>query len=371
MSSSNSDSRNAAAEPEPVAAFSVTAQPSPGVMPRVLELFAKRGFVPTQWQSTVNGAELAIDIRMQGMEQSLRTISAAACGRSIWSTGCWWSTTPRHRWNARPTALDRTARGGYPDAVMAFLDHIRAINNFDPGAFRPFVVGDGRAGYIRHDFADTLRRWPDVFQVSGDAVRLDSRLDSFEARSDAVAGPIRTLADEGVFTGWRGEIYPVKPDWHTPPSMQLERAAAPSFGIRAFGVHLNGYVRKADGLHMWVARRARDKATFPGQLDNMVAGGQPIGISLHDNMVKGMRRGSRRPRRHRADCDFRGDDQLYASAARGLQTRSDVLLRPGSPESFTPTPVAARSSPFTSGRSRRSPGSSATAPSSSSTAIWW
>ena len=169
---------------------------------------------------------------------------------------------------------------------MAFLDHIRTCNNFDASAFRPFRVGADQAGYIRHDFADTLRRWPDTFQVSEDSVRLDPGLDSFEKRSEAVAGPIRTLADEGVFTGWRGEIYPVKPNWHDPPSMQLERAAVPSFGIRAYGVHLNGYVRKADGLHMWVARRARDKATFPGQLDNMVAGGQPIGISLLDNMIK-------------------------------------------------------------------------------------
>lgn len=71
MSSSNTDSRNFAADPEPAAAFSVSAQPSPGVMPRVLELFAKRGLVPTHWQSTADGSELAIDIRMQGMEQSL------------------------------------------------------------------------------------------------------------------------------------------------------------------------------------------------------------------------------------------------------------------------------------------------------------
>ncbi len=70
MSTSNSDSRNAAVDPQPVAGFSVTAQPSPGVMPRVLEQFAKRGLVPTQWQSAVTGPELAIDIRMQGMEQA-------------------------------------------------------------------------------------------------------------------------------------------------------------------------------------------------------------------------------------------------------------------------------------------------------------
>ena len=71
MSSSNPESRNPARESGPAAAFSVTAQPSPGVMPRVLELFAKRGLVPTHWKSTVDGAELAIDIRMRGMDQAL------------------------------------------------------------------------------------------------------------------------------------------------------------------------------------------------------------------------------------------------------------------------------------------------------------
>lgn len=71
MSSLNPDFRNPADDPEPVAAFSVSAQSSPGVMPRVLELFAKRGLVPTHWQSTDHGSELAIDIRMQGMDRAL------------------------------------------------------------------------------------------------------------------------------------------------------------------------------------------------------------------------------------------------------------------------------------------------------------
>lgn len=71
MSTSAPESRNRASDPEAAAAFSVTAQPSPGVMPRVLELFAKRGLVPTHWQSTDHGSELAIDIRMQGMDQAL------------------------------------------------------------------------------------------------------------------------------------------------------------------------------------------------------------------------------------------------------------------------------------------------------------
>ncbi len=59
-----------AAQPdsEPTRCFSVHAVADPGVMPRVLELFAKRGLVPSSWTSRV-GAEqdLTIDIQMSGM----------------------------------------------------------------------------------------------------------------------------------------------------------------------------------------------------------------------------------------------------------------------------------------------------------------
>lgn len=37
---------------------------------------------------------------------------------------------------------------------------------------------------------------------------------------------------------------------------------------------------------MWIARRAKNKSTYPGKLDNMVAGGQPIDLSFKDNLIK-------------------------------------------------------------------------------------
>ena len=49
---------------------------------------------------------------------------------------------------------------------------------------------------------------------------------------------------------------------------------------------MNGFVRAADGLKMWVARRSLSKPTGPGKLDQMVAGGQPADIGLYDNMLK-------------------------------------------------------------------------------------
>jgi hypothetical protein len=49
-----------------VSAFSIRAAVDPGVMPRVLELFAKRGMVPHRWVSAVAGDELTIDVEVHG-----------------------------------------------------------------------------------------------------------------------------------------------------------------------------------------------------------------------------------------------------------------------------------------------------------------
>jgi len=67
---------------EPVACFAVHARAEPGVMPRVLELFSKRGLVPTAWTSRVNGEELAIDLQMRAMDHDLAEY-VAACLRQI------------------------------------------------------------------------------------------------------------------------------------------------------------------------------------------------------------------------------------------------------------------------------------------------
>jgi len=69
-------------DPSLTACFSVHAHVDPGVMPRVLELFAKRGLVPSVWQSTVGGAGLTIDIQMRGLGRDL-TDYIASCLRQI------------------------------------------------------------------------------------------------------------------------------------------------------------------------------------------------------------------------------------------------------------------------------------------------
>jgi len=63
-------SRDGANAPR-VTCFQVLAEAEPGVMPRVLELFAKRNLVPSRWHSDVGGAdgrELAIDLQVAGLD---------------------------------------------------------------------------------------------------------------------------------------------------------------------------------------------------------------------------------------------------------------------------------------------------------------
>ena len=94
------------------------------------------------------------------------------------------------------------------------------------------------------------------------------------------------LAADGLVPGWRGERYALGSDYQHPPQALIERAAMPLFGGCGYGVHVNGLVRKTNGLHMWLGRRAKDKPTDPGKLDQIAAGGQPWGISAFANMQK-------------------------------------------------------------------------------------
>ena len=62
--------------------FSVQARAEPGVMPRVVELFAKRGLVPQKWHSSASGEALTIDVQMAGLGRDLAAY-IARCMRQI------------------------------------------------------------------------------------------------------------------------------------------------------------------------------------------------------------------------------------------------------------------------------------------------
>ncbi|MGF1607810.1 MAG: hypothetical protein ACFCUQ_00325 [Kiloniellales bacterium] len=65
--------------------FSILAEADPGVLPRVLALFAKRGQVPRRWVSDrvgPGGRELAVDLQVEGLTAPLADY-IARCLRQV------------------------------------------------------------------------------------------------------------------------------------------------------------------------------------------------------------------------------------------------------------------------------------------------
>ena len=169
---------------------------------------------------------------------------------------------------------------------MSLIDHIHRCQNADMGKFLPWQVGEHRAGWVRRDVAQRLATYPTVFSVDDASVRLKSHLANFDHRSAAVGDVTRDLYESGVFTGWRGEWFPVLPRFGEAPLLRLERSAVPVFGVHGYGVHMNGFVRAGDRIKLWVGKRAGNRPIEPGKLDHLVAGGISLGLGVQECLIK-------------------------------------------------------------------------------------
>lgn len=157
-----------------------------------------------------------------------------------------------------------------------------------PGSSGSGRASEWRAGHVEHAFAEQLAEFSGVFAVTDDAVRLQPALESADepTRSAAIDEVVRRLAQQGALELIGHELYAIAPAFGATPWLRLERSVLPLFGARAHGVHVNGLVRRDDGLHVWIATRASDRHTYPGQLDNIIGGGQPAGLGVRENLAK-------------------------------------------------------------------------------------
>lgn len=166
-----------------------------------------------------------------------------------------------------------------------YFRHIRTCNQWNPDNFRDFYVAGRRVGRLKQPMWEALRQWPGWFEV-GQSISMSSRLRDFNARTEALRHVTRSLVEQGVISHRHGEAYPVTAAAREQAYATVDRTAAPYFGLRAYGQHMNGYVRSGEGLRLWIARRSADRRNFPDKLDNMVAGGLPQDLDLQENLLK-------------------------------------------------------------------------------------
>lgn len=160
------------------------------------------------------------------------------------------------------------------------LRHIEAAHNaILPGERRPFRIGDQAVGWLQPAFAEVLAETAGLPRDAEGGVTLPA------ARAAELPAIARHLS-EATWFRWRGEEFDVRASETGPAIARIDRGAVPLFGTVSHGVHCNGLVRRADGLHLWVARRAADKLLDPGKLDHIVAGGVSAGMSAGETLIK-------------------------------------------------------------------------------------
>ncbi|KAL0933050.1 thiamine pyrophosphokinase-related protein [Colletotrichum truncatum] len=127
---------------------------------------------------------------------------------------------------------------------------------------------------------DPIKRTISAFQTSTPESRskLAADLSNYWRRNDVFP----------ILRGWRDELWPIY-GRHGDLLFNMERAASGLFGVMRYGVHLTAFVRcpsASHGIKLWVPRRSPTKSTFPGMLDNTVAGGLMTGEDPFECVIR-------------------------------------------------------------------------------------
>jgi 8-oxo-dGTP pyrophosphatase MutT (NUDIX family) len=216
----------------------------------------------------------------------------------------------------------------------SLLRHIRACNDAVlPGGRRALRLGTARIGWVSPGIASRLLA---LGATEADEAVILADADALTRAAEALAADGRCLS--------RGEAFDVREVPGGPVLARLDRGALPAFGVLAWGVHVNGLVRKtdgrkADGIHVWIARRASNKLLDPGKLDHLVAGGVAAGMTVEETLAKEAGEEAGLPRALAARA--RRVATLAYAMARPEGLRRDVLACYDLelPEDFRPRPV--------------------------------
>ena len=170
-----------------------------------------------------------------------------------------------------------------PSQTALLHQTLQGARHAPPPDARQWCLGILPLGWLADGHDEALaRELPDT--VLNGAQRIWQAAHATVAqRSQALQAAAERLHAQGLIAGWRNEQYSYWGDTGGKPHpgllehFRLERAAFRFFGLRSHAVHINGLT--PDG-RMWCGRRALSKATDPGRLDNLAAGGLPAGETV-------------------------------------------------------------------------------------------
>lgn len=161
--------------------------------------------------------------------------------------------------------------------IAALEEMLQNTARSAPGDFLPIqFLGGIQAGqvigHLNPDFVPYLQE--SLLKNPIPHVEMDrDRLTIYSAKPLILSGSLAKMADRmhqgGFIPGWRNEDF-AWIDQNGHEYFRLERSAFRTFGFRSMATHINGYTKAGN---LWIGRRSETKATDPGKLDNIAAGG--------------------------------------------------------------------------------------------------
>ncbi|KAJ1522045.1 hypothetical protein ONE63_002362 [Megalurothrips usitatus] len=214
------------------------------------------------------------------------------------------------------------------------------INGLPKRHCKPFVVEGHQVGLVRPDIMVELLRYPEVFIVRPDSVELNPAFRDFDERTARVEQVLQECRANNTFVtlkGWRNECYNVHSVLTDPPLLRMDRSATCLFGIRNYGVTVNGFVHDSTrGLCMWLQRRSPTKETWPGKWDNMVSGGLSVGYGVIETAIKEAQEEAGIPENMLKDIRPAGAVSFFFESERGLFPNTEYVFDLKLPSDFIP-----------------------------------
>ncbi|KAJ2713052.1 hypothetical protein H4R19_002442 [Coemansia spiralis] len=240
-------------------------------------------------------------------------------------------------------------------SVLDIVRRCNCVGDFDwlvaaEGLYR-FVVDGAVVGAVARSDVEQLRAVSDAQAAPPFAVDDEQRqllfagwCDTREKRSAAMAAALAVLRAESRWASlakWRSELYMVYRSAASGDEVAfaVERAASYNFGVRTYGVHINGTtVLESGETRMWVARRSLQKQTWPGYLDQIVAGGIGDGAGVWASVLKECDEEGGIPPELAARATCAGTIQYFTRSSLGLQPETQYVFDLELPRDFEPRP---------------------------------
>lgn len=166
--------------------------------------------------------------------------------------------------------------------MSRFYHHILINNEETPEQKYPIYYKGTQIGLMHEDIARCVAS---LLIEKDSAFHFPDNIQTYEEAS-VFADTLFSKVVEKGYGKYHNEVFAVKNQFHDEPFFQVDRSAMAIFGFVSYGIHVNGFVKDGFQTKVWLANRSKEFRVYPGMKDQIIAGGQPHGLTLNENLIK-------------------------------------------------------------------------------------